>query len=162
MIPADYRWCSHRAYLGGDSFPWLTTDFGLSLFSMSLEQARSAYARFLSLPANDEELENEAHLEDPRILGGDRFINNIPFVPYKPRSPLTLKQLAEKLCEQYDVRVDVLRSRSSARSLTPIRLQLLQQAIDQRIASLTEVARFLDRDPSTLCKLAGSRVSKVQ
>ena len=46
--------------------------------------------------------------------------------------------------------MELLRSRSAARSLTPIRLQLLHEAVDQRVANLTEVARFLGRDSSAL------------
>ena len=30
--PADYRWSSHRAYLGRATVGWLVTDFGLRLF----------------------------------------------------------------------------------------------------------------------------------
>ena len=50
--------------------------------------------------------------------------------------------------------MELLRSRSTARALTPIRLQLLHEAVDQRVANLTEVARFLGRDSSALCRLA--------
>jgi hypothetical protein len=109
---------------------------------------------FPSLPATDEDLDNESHPRDRRVLGSDRFINSIPFIPYKPRSPLSLEQLVEHTCQQYEISSHLVRSRSAARSLTPVRLQILEQAIDLRIATLTEVAHFLNRDPSTLCKLA--------
>lgn len=160
--PADFPWSSHRAYLGTESLSWLTTDFGLSLFSTDLLQARAAYARFLNVPADDDNLEDESHPEDRRVLGSDRFINSIPFVPFKPRSPLTLTQLAESICAQHTISSQLVRSRSAARSLTPVRIQILEQALDQRIASLTEVTKFLNRDPSTLCKLAARGRSKVQ
>jgi hypothetical protein len=51
------------------------------------------------------------------------------------------------------VSIDSIRSSSCARKLTPIRLNLLQQALDLRIATLSDVARFLHRDPSALSKL---------
>jgi putative transposase len=44
--PADFPWSSHRAYLGTEQLSWLTTDFGLALFSKDIVQARVAYARF--------------------------------------------------------------------------------------------------------------------
>jgi REP element-mobilizing transposase RayT len=160
--PADYLWSSHRAYLGHETIPWLTVDFGLSLFAADLFQARSAYARFLSLPPNDEDLDEESHPKGSRVLGSDLFISNIPFIPYKPRSPLTLDQLVTEICMQHGISAEILCSRSSVRSLTPIRLQVLQQALDQRIATLTEVARFLNRDPSMLCKLTRKHQLKVQ
>ena len=152
--PADYSWSSHRAYLGVHCVPWLTTDFGLSLFSSDLAQARIAYQQFMLEPSDDDDLEQQSHPEDPRVLGDDRFFNRLPSCPFRPRSPVTLEQLATAVCAQHTVSVNLIRSRSSSRMLTPIRLQILREAVDQRIASLTEVAHFLNREPSTLCTLA--------
>jgi REP element-mobilizing transposase RayT len=154
--PAEYPWSSHRAYLGTESISWLTTDFGLSLFSTDPQQARAAYEQFVLQSAVDDEnlnLDDESHPEDSRVLGTDTFINNIPFIPYKPRSPLTLEQLAESLCTQHSVSLPLLRSASRARHLAPIRILLTTQAIEQRIATLCDVARYLHRDPSSLTKL---------
>jgi hypothetical protein len=39
------------------------------------------------------------------------------------------------------------------RSLSAPRLALVQAALDHRIATLAEVARFLNREPSTLARL---------
>ena len=118
--PCLYPWSSHRAYLGTESMAWLTTDFGLSLFSTDLIKARNAYEQFVLLPSGgDQDLEDEAHAEDSRILGTDQFISQIPFVPYKPRSRLTLDQLAEGLCKQHGIGIECLRSLSRARHLTP-------------------------------------------
>lgn len=164
MVPqsSDYPWSSHRAYLGTELIPWLTTDFGLSMFSSDLARARRAYQQFMLEPSDDDDLDNESHPEDPRVLGTDQFINSIPFVPYRPRSSLSLEELASGICAQHAIDLNLIRSRSSSRALTPVRLQILKQANDQRIASLTEVARFLNRDPSTLCKLARIHQTKIQ
>jgi putative transposase len=151
--PADYPWSSHRAYLGRERLPWLTTDLGLSLFSNDLNRARLAYQKFISDPHDDDDLESEHHPEDARVLGGDRFINNLPFIPYKPRSPLSLDQLAERVCEEHGITSATLRSVSRTRHLTPARIRFATQAVDLRIATLAEVARFLHRDPSALTKL---------
>lgn len=159
--PADFPWSSHRAYLGTESLSWLTTDFGLALFSTDLLQARAAYSRFLNIPPRDDDLEDESHPKDRRVLGSDRFINSIPFVPYKPRSPLTLEQLSKRICAQHALSLQLVRSRSAARSLTPVRIEILEQAIDLRIATLTEVASYLNRNPSTLSKLAAKRIAKA-
>jgi len=153
--PADYPWSSHRAFLGVDCIPWLTTDFGLSLFSKDLAQARLAYQQFILTPSNqaDEDLEQESHPDDCRILGTDQFIENIPLVPYRPRSPLTLEQLAQRVCSERQLTVELLRSASRARRLTAIRIDFASRAIEQGIATLCEVARFLHRDPSSLGKM---------
>jgi hypothetical protein len=127
-----------------------------------LEQARQAYLRFVLEPADDDDDVDDGNLADSRILGSDRFIEQLPVTTYTPRSRITLEALATNICELHDISVGLICSRSSKRALTAIRLQLLREAIDQRIATLTEVARFLGRDPSTLSKLAERHRSKVQ
>jgi REP element-mobilizing transposase RayT len=152
--PADYPWSSHRAYLGSEAISWLTTDFGLSLFSTDLLCARSAYKQFMWQSAGaNENLDEESHPQDSRVLGTDSFINNIPFIPYRPRSPLTLQQLAESICTQHSISIELLRSPSRARSIARIRILLVTQATDHRVATLCEVARYLHRDPSSQTKL---------
>jgi putative transposase len=161
--PSQYRWSSHRMYLGEEVLPWVTADFGLSLFSSDLVQARAAYKRFVEDSSkDDDELEEEVHPEDARVLGRDSFIEKLPFIPLKPRNPMTLAQLATLLCAEHGVTVERLRSRSCSRVLTPVRLRLAEEAIDQRVGTLSEVARFLDRDLSTLCKLLARARTKCQ
>jgi hypothetical protein len=152
---ADYPWSSHRAYLGIDSIAWLTTDFGLSFFGSNIEQARRLYITFLAQPiyASEGQLLNDTHPDDARVLGGDRFLAQLPAFNYTPRGTLTLEQLALKICRTHHVTVDLVRSTSRRRSLTPIRFAIALQAVEQRIASAREVATFLNRDPSSISEL---------
>ena len=46
-----------------------------------------------------------------------------------------------------------LRSLSRARELTPIRVEFITHAVELCGATLSEIARFLHRDPSALSKL---------
>jgi REP element-mobilizing transposase RayT len=48
ISPTDYRWSSHRAYLGFKSVAWVTTDYGLSLLAEDKSHARVAYQQFIS------------------------------------------------------------------------------------------------------------------
>lgn len=160
--PADFPWSSHRAFLGTVSMPWVTTDFGLSLFSNDLAQARRSYKQFIQAKAevNEEDLAREAHSDDSRVLGTDEFLSTLPDEPGNPRSTLTLQQLAESLCQDRGVSVEVLRSPSRARALSAVRIGLTKQAIAQRVATLSEVARFLHRAPSSLTRLLERHRSK--
>ena len=45
--PEDYPWSGHRAYLGLETIPWLTTDWVLSMFSNRRDRARRVYRRFV-------------------------------------------------------------------------------------------------------------------
>jgi predicted transcriptional regulator len=89
---------------------------------------------------------------DPRIIGADAFIQSISARDER-RGSLTLAQLAECICARSGVPVQVIRSRASLHRLTPIRVEIARAAIEQQVATLTEVARYLGRDPSTLYQL---------
>lgn len=160
---ADYPWSSHRAYLGIESVPWLTVDFGLSLFSPDSVRARDAYKQFFMrcTDNDDEEFALISHPEDSRVLGTDDFINAIPIAPYSARSTITLGELAESVCIQHSISLELLRSPSRARHLAPIRTTLARQAIEKRVSTLCEVARFLHREPSSLSKLLVRHERKI-
>jgi DNA-binding NtrC family response regulator len=104
-------------------------------------------------PTDEKEIDEGSHAQDARVLGTDRFRQNLPFTPYRPRSFLTLPQLAQQLCAEHHLALELVCSRSAKRSLTPVRLAILRQALAHRVGTLTEVARFLNRDPSALSKL---------
>jgi putative transposase len=151
----DYPWSSHRAYLGEAGPAWLTTEFGLGLFGPTMESAHRAYRELMSgrLYASEERLFDEARADDPRVLGGDRFMASLPAPLIKPRSPLTLTQMTEEICRYHRLGVDELRSRARSDALTAARLQLAREAIAGRVASLSDIARYLGRSPSSLSEL---------
>ncbi len=153
--PSEYPWCSHHAYLGLESISWLTTDFGLSLFSTDLSCARAAYQQFVTPGlGNENAMESiEANPHDSRILGCDKFLSSLSSPPLTPRSTCTLEQLAIRICSTRQVTNEELRSTCRARRLAAIRAEFARKAIEEHIASLTQVARFLNRDPSALSKL---------
>lgn len=151
----DYPWSSHRAYLGEELLPWVTTDFGLSLFANTVVAAQSAYRQFIcqaSLASEDRALEGR-HPDDPRVFGGDRFLASLPAWRILPRSAVTLEELAAQLCELHQVSLESVRSRQRQPLLTMVRVDIARCAVEERIASLNEVARFLGRSHSSLSEL---------
>jgi putative transposase len=48
--PALYPWSSHKLYLGIEALPWVTTEFGLSLFAADDQHSRLSYAEFVRDP----------------------------------------------------------------------------------------------------------------
>jgi putative transposase len=154
--PARYRWSSHRAYLGTDTPGWITTEFGLSLFSSDPLQARISYAQFVSENvANPDELVQMARETGAGLGGrtGAPFPTKPAVAPYRPDSSSALQELAERICHEHHIGIERLRSLSRARELTPTRVDFITQAINLRMATLAELARFLHRDPSALTKL---------
>ena len=45
--PADYPWSGHRAYMGEEKIPWLTTEWVLEQFGEDLGTARRCYGQFV-------------------------------------------------------------------------------------------------------------------
>jgi len=153
--PAQYLWSSHRAYLGTQILPWVTTDFGLSLFSTDPEKARHLYARFISEPnaENDVSTASQTVSGDQQILSDRKQAEEISMTPCGSRTRLTLEQLGELICQKHHIGLERLRSLSRARELTPIRVEFITHAIELCGTTLCEIACFLHRDPSALTKL---------
>jgi len=156
--PDHYQWSSHKVYLGTEAVPWITTEFGLSLFCADPSEARVAYTRFIDQHAAEPNAQAFADWEfatEPEALALEEA--SLPHKPAKasPRQhgALTLEELATRICPAHRISLDRLRSPSRARELTSIRVDFITQAINLRIATLSELARFLHRDPSALTKL---------
>ncbi|MDJ0862092.1 MAG: transposase [Gammaproteobacteria bacterium] len=76
--PSDYPWSGHRAYLGKEQMPWLSTDWVLSQFDDRLGVARRRYRAFVRRGV-EEGYREEFHTgsEDPRVLGDDGFLASV-------------------------------------------------------------------------------------
>ena len=151
----QYRWSSHRAYLGLEALPWLHVDFGLSLFGPTVELARDNYRTLMaqSLVASETDTVEAGHAADRRVLGSDDFLATLKPPQVKRKSALTLAQLAEHLCAARSISTEEIRSPSKRPRLSAIRAELCRQVLDGRIASLHELARFLGRSPSSVYAL---------
>ena len=117
--PKDYPWSGHRAYLGEEQLPWLTTDWILSQFSQQKAAAKRRYAKFIQ-EGLGEGYRIEFHSggeEDTRVLGEDRFINRV-FKRDKPRlKPPSVKKIIQVVCQHYSVKEKELSDRSRQRHL---------------------------------------------
>ena len=157
--PSGYSWSSHNAFLGNTRIPWLTTDFGLSLFSHDRAKARAAYRRFMSKPLseNEHKLIEAPDSDRSRIIGTDRYLQQIGDTAPVPLPSVTLGQLAVQVCAEYDTTLDELLSPKRSRAISDIRAELARRAIEGRVANLTGVAGLLRRSPSSVHRLLDRR-----
>jgi len=159
--PRAYPWSSHSAYLGTQSIAWITTCLGLSILHDDPGRARAHYAHFVGVESVDAEQDLDENPGSVQLVvpSKDRAsAKTTPVAGRRDQCP-DLEDLASQICAQHGVPVELLRSRDSRHWLTPIRLALLEQAVRSGIANLSQVAKFLDRDPSTLSKQWHSRSS---
>ena len=150
--PDDYELSSHRAYLGTGNVPWLTTNVALRMLAQRPEQARYAYRRLMfdTVPPEEELNFDRGGPEDPRVLGDRQFMTNIPRNQRVHKSTYSLEQVIDTVsCTLGLERSEVL-SRSRQRRLALARALITWYATERGVATLAEVSRRLQRDPSTL------------
>jgi len=146
----SYPYTSHIAYLGRTQMPWLTTRIAMRLLN-GCDQ-NSAYAELMSVAAPEEDCELFEHgsKHDARIVGSSEFFANLPRHLRVYRSKLTLEQIIQTVTCRLGVDREHVLSNSRQREVTLARALIAWYATERRVATLSEAARYLRRDPSTL------------
>lgn len=153
--PADYPWSSHRAYLGEAATDWLETGTGLRMFDADTPLARARYRAFveqgIGLP-RDPQL-TTALRGEPRVLGDADFLKAISR-PQNVTSGASLEDISADVCGELVVTLSELRSASQLRMLSRARGLIAARALATGAASLSELARYLNRSASALARAA--------
>jgi REP element-mobilizing transposase RayT len=157
----EYPWSSHRSYSGLESYSWLCVDFGLGLLGATVNSARRAYRTLINQEdfASEDRLFDDVHPDDPRVLGGDAFLHSLSPPRVLTRSRLTLDELIEQVCKQHDVPTAAVLSTSKHRRVVDARVEIAVRARDERIATVTCVARKLGRSHAAMSQLLKRRAS---
>jgi len=159
--PEHYPWSGHRAYLGFETIPWLTTDWVLSQFSERLNVARKAYGR--SIQDGREEGHREEFQRgsgtDSRILGDDTFMERV--LEEKPRSKrASLEEVLFGVCRWYSVKARDLKRAGRDRRLSEVRGMVawlvleLGKRTGRDVTTLSSAAKRLQIRSKTDLKLA--------
>jgi REP element-mobilizing transposase RayT len=150
--PVEYRWSSHRAYLGDELLPWLTTDFVLAQFHDDLSPAREAYAAFMAAGAGEtyrREFHSGSH--ESRILGDDRFAEDVlAQTEGAPCKPISGDRLKEAVMDEFCCTMEDLVTRSQRQRLSLARAALGWLAVQTGAVSLTEAGTWVGRDVVTM------------
>ena len=148
--PARFPWSSHHVYVGARSESWVTTDFVLSVFGSSRRQAIAAYREFVAC-------EDGRHWTLQGALTGadadgafERRIANALKDPAIIKPPKSLDELVTEACGRFEITREDLREATRSAYLSRVRAWIAHQAVKQKIASISDVARLLERDESTL------------
>jgi REP element-mobilizing transposase RayT len=160
--PMAYRWSSHRDYLGRATVPWVATAFVLALFGSEVPVARVRYSRFMRSWTNEDlapfekQESRDTRAMEPELPGRDRK-QRLP----APEERETLEQVAARLCRDHRISLTELASPSRERRLCAVRTAIAREALDQQVATLSEVSRFLGRSASVLAQaLARQQTTK--
>jgi len=148
--PASYEWSGHRAYLGADSRPWMTTDHTLRLLAREAGAARQAYVKFVLAGIGTEpppEL-RDGGSEDRRLLGIEP--GAIEASDPGRRPALTLDELIDATCAANGVRTEDLARAGRSRRCALVRAVVAHHAVRLNLCTLTDLARRFGRSASTL------------
>ena len=150
--PSDYRWSSHRTYLGMQHQTWVTTRFVMECLAPQPDEALRYYQQLISGPDQAEWGVGALapHAEHPQVIGDDAFVSRILNGERRPGPRKSLEKLVDECCERFQVSREHLISRHRARELVLARAWLGREAISGRIASVSAVARLLERSESTM------------
>ena len=149
--PEEYPWSGHRAYLGKELLPWLTTDWMLAQFGKSVANARAGYRAFV-LDGLEEEHRPEFHGagEDSRLLGDYSFVDKcLSRIGDKPLR-LTAQEIVDKVCHAYNINEAVLKAQSQQRIASEARAVVGWLARELNCTTFSDVGKLVNRDVGSI------------
>jgi len=149
--PEEYPWSSHRAYLGKEFLPWLTTEWMLGQFGKSVAGARTCYRTFV-MDGLDEEYRPELHggPDDSRLLGDDSFVDRCLAGFGDMPLRLTIQEIVDKVCHEYKLDEATLKMQSQQRVASEARAVIGWLARELGCATLSDVGKFVNRDVGSI------------
>ena len=155
--PEDYPWSGHRAYLGLETIPWLTTDWVFSLFSSRKDRARRGYRGFVEEGSDGgyQGQYGKGSEADSRILGDTIFIDKILGQSQERlKRSVRVEEIVSHVCKQFSVEEEELRGLGKDRRLCKVRAIAAWLVQDSGCLTLAELSKRVHRDCSTLSSAA--------
>jgi len=147
---AAWRWSSHKAYLGKESLPWLTTEWVLGSFSKRLGEAIRRYSFFVADGSNAVANDFQRGKKDSRILGDDVFAERVLAGQGEKEVSISLDECIHIVCKRYELTEADLAMKDQRRKPSEARAVIGWVAKQDGGFTLSEVARRFGRDVATL------------
>jgi REP element-mobilizing transposase RayT len=159
--PEKYRWSGHSAYMGQETLPWLTTEWVLSQFAQRLKTARRRYDEFVTYgKAEGHREEFHKGTSGGRILGDDSFVERAhEKSELSEEKSETLDEIIERVGKEYGLTEEEMSARGRQRHPAEARGMIAYLVREATGLSLTELARRMKRDVSTL-SLAADKIMR--
>jgi REP element-mobilizing transposase RayT len=159
--PGAHPWSSHRAYLGREALPWLTTDWVLGQFGQRRGTARQRFAAFVEAAVSDGHSELfYGGADDSRVVGEEDFLNGVLKPGERPLKPPPLDHLIDHVCHAYGLTPADLRAPGRNRRTTQARTLIAWLSVQSRSCTIAAVAHSFSRSPSTMSHLV-ARLEKL-
>jgi hypothetical protein len=153
--PEEYRWSSHRAYLGLISDEIVDTELVLGMFSKGSKRGRRLYREYMREEEEKGSKEEFYRTVDQRILGDEEFVESLRervkdgIAAGRRRHGVSLGEIGRRIEEVFGIGLDELKGRGKDTGVMEGR----------RLFSLTareygykgkEIAAFLGKDPASV------------
>lgn len=155
--PEEYPWSGHRAYLGRETIPWLTTDWVLAQFGASVARARREYLKFVEQGKDDgpQQAFHSGVTGDSRILGDDTFLDKVlAQADEKPTRKIRMDKITAAVCREYRIEELDLAAPGKYRNLSEARGMAAWLILESGHGTIAELGKLTGRDPTTLCRVA--------
>ena len=152
--PEEYRWSSHREYLGMNKNGLVDTGLFLRMFSEDLKRGRTLYREYMR---KEEKISKDDFYQtvDQRVLGDEAFVERVrERVENRPltgrrRHGVTLGQIARGIEEVGGIRLSELRGKGKDSGVMEGR-ELFSLAAREYGYKGKEIAEFLGKDPAAV------------
>jgi putative transposase len=152
--PADYRWSSHRIYLGLEASELIDSNFVLAQFSQNYKQARHLYKEFIMEWISEGKKDEFFRVTDQRFLGDEKFVTETKAIAGERilRAEVIMKDkdfsaIVKKVRNLTGVSKTELCSRSRSRRLTEARSIFVLLCLLYTDYKRKDIAEYLGRVP---------------
>jgi REP-associated tyrosine transposase len=148
----EYAWSSHNTYLGFAKIAWVTTSTVFRMLESPGRHRRQVYRQYTQDEAT--RLNELLAQSDPATQGRNldaAFLSRLMPRRRPNRDPALLDRIINSVATKLDVPREAMLSPSRRRSLSLARALVAWHATRNEVATLTEVAQWFHRNPSTLC-----------
>lgn len=153
--PIDYHWSSHKAYLNLVEYPWLAVHDVLRRFGGSFNMALKNFEEYvlqgigLAVPLVLKKEELDVIVKDE--VFAEELVQGCIINRQKN---IQLAELVEIICNKFKISKEVLIATGKNREVSHVRAVLAVLVRNIESISTDELALFLNRDSSSLFKLA--------
>lgn len=150
--PGEFAHSSHNTYLGFAKISWVTTSTVFRMLEAPGRHRRQVYRQFIQ-----EEVDRLAgQPEQTQVASNGKTVDSEFLARLMPRrrphrDPVLLDRIINSVAVKLDVPREAMLSPSRRRSLSLARALVAWHATRNEVATLTEVAQWFHRNPSTLC-----------
>jgi REP-associated tyrosine transposase len=150
----SHRWSSHAAYVRGQSTSRIAVEEGLKLWGARRSQAIKAYQQFIRDGLGAGHRNEYYEVKEQRYLGDDDFVEAVcrRIDEQEQVSPvkITMEEIAVGLAKGTGKAVGALRGKGRGRVESRLRAEAAYIGREVGGISLTQAAKYLRRDLSTL------------